>query len=297
MPSFLRYGAYPYIVVVREHAADGAGEAIEHRFVGLFTGAAMSANVLEIPLIADRVREALAMSDDDPSHPGQLVLDIIQAIPRPELFALDGDQLLDAGQLGHRSRLAPAHPAVPARRPARTLRVLPGLSAPRPLHHRGPAGHAGHPGSRVRRGQHRLHRPGHRITLGASVFHRPAARGAGRPVDRRRRANRIRIQDLLTEAARTWADRMLAPASGGASAPEVAEHYADGASRGVQAGRQARPRPSPTSARRSAANRFGPAATRARRQRPGRLPDLVPRRLLGIAEPAAADAAVHGRRW
>ncbi|STZ61328.1 NAD-glutamate dehydrogenase [Mycolicibacterium tokaiense] len=47
IPSYLRYGTYPYIVVVRENA--GAGHAVEHRFVGLFTVAAMSANVLEIP--------------------------------------------------------------------------------------------------------------------------------------------------------------------------------------------------------------------------------------------------------
>ncbi len=42
IPSFLRYGAYPYIVVVREHPGH---QAIEHRFVGLFTVAAMNANV------------------------------------------------------------------------------------------------------------------------------------------------------------------------------------------------------------------------------------------------------------
>ncbi|MFY9917583.1 MAG: NAD-glutamate dehydrogenase, partial [Mycobacterium sp.] len=34
IPSFLRYGAYPYIVVIREHPGH---QAIEHRFVGLFT--------------------------------------------------------------------------------------------------------------------------------------------------------------------------------------------------------------------------------------------------------------------
>ena len=58
IPTYLRFGAYPYIVVVREHPG---AMAIEHRFVGLFTVAAMNANVLEIPLIARRVNEALAM--------------------------------------------------------------------------------------------------------------------------------------------------------------------------------------------------------------------------------------------
>ena len=59
IPSFLRYGAYPYIVVVREHPGR---QAVEHRFVGLFTVAAMNANVLDIPLISRRVSEALAMA-------------------------------------------------------------------------------------------------------------------------------------------------------------------------------------------------------------------------------------------
>jgi glutamate dehydrogenase len=106
MPSFLRYGAYPYIVAVREEGA--RGEAVEHRFVGLFTVAAMNANVLDIPLISRRVQEALAISRDDPRHPGQLVLDIMQTIPRSELFALSAGQLVDIADavidLGSRRR-------------------------------------------------------------------------------------------------------------------------------------------------------------------------------------------------
>ncbi|MBY0290165.1 MAG: NAD-glutamate dehydrogenase [Mycobacteriaceae bacterium] len=92
IPSYLRYGAYPYIVVVREQLGP---TVIEHRFVGLFTVAATNANVLEIPLISGRVREALALSQRDPSHPGPLLLDIIQTIPRSELFALSARALLD----------------------------------------------------------------------------------------------------------------------------------------------------------------------------------------------------------
>jgi glutamate dehydrogenase len=105
MSSYLRYGAHPYIVVVRER--DG-GAAIEHRFVGLFTVAAMNANVLEIPLISRRVNDALAIAHRDPSHPGQLLLDIIQTIPRSELFALSARELLDMAMavvdLGSRRR-------------------------------------------------------------------------------------------------------------------------------------------------------------------------------------------------
>ncbi len=89
---------YPYVVVVREstgRCGSGGGPAIEHRFVGLFTVAAMNANVLDIPVITSRVHEALRKSGHDPaSPPGQLLVDVIQTFPRPELFAVDVDRLL-----------------------------------------------------------------------------------------------------------------------------------------------------------------------------------------------------------
>jgi glutamate dehydrogenase len=106
MHSFLRYGAYPYIVVIRESGE--YGQAVEHRFVGLFTVAAMSANVMEIPLISKRVGEVFALSRNDPSHPGQLMLDIMQTIPRSELFAMSSDELFAMAEavvdLGSRRR-------------------------------------------------------------------------------------------------------------------------------------------------------------------------------------------------
>lgn len=89
--SYLRYGAYPYAIAVREYVD---GSVVEHRFVGLFSVAAMNADVLEIPTISRRVREALAMAESDPSHPGQLLLDVIQTVPRPELFTLSAQRLL-----------------------------------------------------------------------------------------------------------------------------------------------------------------------------------------------------------
>ena len=74
--------------------AVGRGGVFEHRFVGLFTVAAMNADVLEIPMIAHRVRDALTLAGSDPSHPGQLLLDVIQTVPRPELFTLSAERLL-----------------------------------------------------------------------------------------------------------------------------------------------------------------------------------------------------------
>ena len=106
LPSLRRL---PYIVVIRESGAGGAPD-IEHRFVGLFTIAAMSANVLEIPLIARRVADVFATAQGDPSHPGQLMLDIIQTIPRSELFSLNSQQLFRMAEsvvdLGSRRRAA-----------------------------------------------------------------------------------------------------------------------------------------------------------------------------------------------
>ena len=91
--SYLRYGAYPYAIAIREYTG-GDDRVVEHRFVGLFTVAAMNADVLEIPAISRRVREALAMADSDPIHPGQLLLDVIQTVPRSELFTLSAERLL-----------------------------------------------------------------------------------------------------------------------------------------------------------------------------------------------------------
>ena len=223
IPSYLRYGAYPYIVVVREHPGN---LAIEHRFVGLFTVAAMNANVLEIPLISRRVNDALAMSQRDPSHPGQLLLDIIQTIPRSELFALSSKELLDmamavvdlgsrrrtllflrADQLGHfvsclvylpRDRYTTA---VRLEMQDILVRELGGVS----------------------------------IEYSARVSESPWAvvhftvrlPDSSRPQDVDTSLdNETRIQNLLTEAARTWGDRLLGAVRTGSIDQAKAEHYA-----------------------------------------------------------------------
>ncbi len=223
VPSYLRYGAYPYIVVVREHPGT---MAIEHRFVGLFTVAAMNANVLEIPLISRRVQEALTLSQRDPSHPGQLLLDIIQTIPRSELFAMNAEQLLEmamavvdlgsrrrallflrADQLGHfvsclvylpRDRYTTA---VRLEMQDILVRELGGVS----------------------------------IEYTARVSESPWALvhftvrlpDGTRPQDiDASLTNETRIEALLTEAARTWADRLIGAVQTGSIEQAKAEHYA-----------------------------------------------------------------------
>ena len=222
IPSFLRYGAYPYIVVVREHPGH---HAIEHRFVGLFTVAAMNANVMDIPLISRRVSEAIAMAQRDPSHPAQLLLDIIQTIPRSELFALSSRELLDMAMavvdLGSRRRTLLF---LRADQLAHFVSCL--VYLPRDRYTTG-----------VRlEMQDILVRElgGESIEYTARVSESPWAvvhftvrlPEGSRPgsVDVSL-GNESRIQDLLTEATRTWGDRLLGAVKTGSIDQTKAEHY------------------------------------------------------------------------
>jgi glutamate dehydrogenase len=225
MPSYLRYGAYPYIVVVREHPRSQHPAAIEHRFVGLFTVAAMNANVLEIPLISRRVNDALAMAYRDPSHPGQLLLDIIQTIPRSELFALSAKELLDMAMavvdLGSRRRTLLFMRAdqlahfvsclvyLPRDRYTTAVRLTMQDILVREL-------------------------GGVSIDYAARVSESPWAvvhftvrlPEGSRPQDVDvSLENESRIQNLLTEAARTWGDRLLGAVKTGSISQARAEHY------------------------------------------------------------------------
>lgn len=223
IPSYLRYGAYPYIVVVRENPG---AMAIEHRFVGLFTVAATNANVLEIPLISRRVRDALALAHRDPSHPGQLLLDVIQTIPRSELFALSAQELLDMVKavidLGSRRRTllfmradSLAHFVsclvyLPRDRYTTAVRLEMQDILVREL-------------------------GGVSIEYTARVSESPWAVvhfTVRMPDDSRPEnidtslANESRIQNLLTEAARTWGDRLIGAVKSGSIDQVKAEHYA-----------------------------------------------------------------------
>lgn len=222
IPSYLRYGAYPYLVVVRESGSPAG--AIEHRFVGLFTIAAMNANVLEIPLVSRRAEEALAMAHRDPSHPGQLLRDIIQTIPRPELFALSSKELLEmamavvdlgsrrrtllflrADQLAHfvsclvylpRDRYTTA---VRLEMQDILVRELGGVSIDYSARVSESPWAVVHFTVRLPDGE-RAHR------VDTSI------------------ENESRIQNLLTEATRNWGDRLISSATG--LNPAAVEHYA-----------------------------------------------------------------------
>ncbi|WP_326546036.1 NAD-glutamate dehydrogenase [Mycolicibacterium sp. ND9-15] len=224
IPSYLRYGAYPYIVVVREQHGPAA---VEHRFVGLFTVAAMNANVLEIPLISRRVREALSLSRSDPSHPGQLLLDIIQTIPRSELFALSARKVLDMVKavvdLGSRRRTllfmradSLAHFVsclvyLPRDRYTTAVRLKMQDILVREL-----GGTSIEYTARVSESPWALVHFSVRMPGGTNP------RGIDTSQD-----NETRIQDLLTEAARTWGDRLIGAVKTGSIDQRTAQHYSE----------------------------------------------------------------------
>jgi len=240
--SYLRYGTYPYAIAVREYIDGGI---IEHRFVGLFTVAAMNADVLEIPSISRRVREALAIADSDPIYPGPLLLDVIQTIPRSELFTLSAERLLTIAKavvdLGSERRALLFLRADRLQYFVSCLVYVPRDRYTTPV--------------RLRIEDILVRElGGTRLEFTARVSESPwalmhfmvrlpdkDAGDAGDPSDSETvpgsvdvsEANRIRIQTLLSEAARTWPDRLVgavADSSGGSPQASVsqadAEYYA-----------------------------------------------------------------------
>jgi glutamate dehydrogenase len=222
--SYLRYGAYPYAIAIREYVDDSVGGVIEHRFVGLFTVAAMNADVLEIPSISRRVRGALAMADDDPVHPGQLLLDVIQTVPRSELFTLSAERLFAMAKavvdLGSQRR---ALLFLRADRLQYFVSCL--VYVPRDRYT-----------TAVRLAiEDILVREfgGTRLEFTARVSESPWALmhfmvrlPEHAPQVDISEGNRIRIQGLLSEAARTWSDRLIGAAMDGSISHADAEHYA-----------------------------------------------------------------------
>jgi glutamate dehydrogenase len=225
--SYLRYGAYPYAIAIRENVDDGDGGVIEHRFVGLFTVAAMNADVLEIPSVSRRVREALELAGSDPVHPGQLLLDVIQTVPRSELFMLSAERLLTMAiavvDLGSQRRALLFLRAdrlqyfvsclvyVPRDRYTTSVRVQIEDILVREFG-----------GTRLEFTARVSESP---WALMHFMVRLPEGDTVSAPVDVSE-ANRIRIQGLLSEAARTWADRLIAAAATGPIGYAKAEHYA-----------------------------------------------------------------------
>jgi glutamate dehydrogenase len=93
-PSPLR-PVHPYYLAVR--AFDAAGALVgEHRFLGLLTVPAMYESVLDIPVVERRVRDAIHRAGFPlESYSGQQMLEVISGLPREELFGAGEQRLHD----------------------------------------------------------------------------------------------------------------------------------------------------------------------------------------------------------
>ncbi|MGA9872626.1 MAG: NAD-glutamate dehydrogenase [Rhodococcus sp. (in: high G+C Gram-positive bacteria)] len=90
-PATVHRAVYPYFVTLFDSAAPDFGA---HRFVGVFTVTALHENVLDIPVIESRVRSVIDRAGYDfASFSGQAMLEVLQSMPRSELFATDEDAL------------------------------------------------------------------------------------------------------------------------------------------------------------------------------------------------------------
>src|SRR4029450_13495175 len=90
--------------------AGGKGRVIgEHRFVGLFTSAAYSTRVSEVPLVRGKVRQVIERAGHAPaSHLGKALVHILETYPRDGLFQITVDELAEMAtgilRLGERQR-------------------------------------------------------------------------------------------------------------------------------------------------------------------------------------------------
>ncbi|MFI5564377.1 NAD-glutamate dehydrogenase domain-containing protein, partial [Amycolatopsis japonica] len=92
-PSTVYRPVYPYYVGVKTFD-DKANVIGEHRFLGMFTIAALHDNVLDIPVVGGRVREVIRRAGFPmESFAGQRMLEVLQNWPLEDLFSADTDSL------------------------------------------------------------------------------------------------------------------------------------------------------------------------------------------------------------
>ena len=90
---------------------EGGNLIFEDRFLGLFTSAAYSRSVLEIPMLRLKAKRVLDRAGLDPrSHNGKALVDILETFPRDEFFQITDDDLFDIARgillLQERQRVA-----------------------------------------------------------------------------------------------------------------------------------------------------------------------------------------------
>ncbi|HVW43342.1 MAG TPA: NAD-glutamate dehydrogenase [Amycolatopsis sp.] len=92
-PSTVHRPVYPYYVGVKTFDARGNVTG-EHRFLGMFTTNALHEDVLDIPVVAGKVRNVIHRAGYPmESYSGQRMLEVLQNWPRSDLFSADEDSL------------------------------------------------------------------------------------------------------------------------------------------------------------------------------------------------------------
>ncbi|NMI02258.1 NAD-glutamate dehydrogenase, partial [Pseudonocardia sp. K10HN5] len=199
---------HPYYVGVRTVDAEGRVTG-EHRFLGMLTVSALHENVLEIPVVARRVRGAIHRAGFPPeSYSGQQMLEVLSALPRGELFGASEQTLHDTavgvlGTAGRRSVRVFLRPD-PYRRFISCLVYLPRdryttssrLAMAEVLRKRLGGAEVDYT-ARVTEASLAL--------VHFTVHLDPAAREVAAPLP-----DVAALQDELTEAIRTWDDRLVA---------------------------------------------------------------------------------------
>ncbi|MCW0214734.1 MAG: NAD-glutamate dehydrogenase [Pseudonocardia sp.] len=95
VPSRVLRPVFPYYVGIRTFDHDGRATG-EHRFLGMLTVPALHENVLDIPLVARRVRGAIRRAGYPmESYSGQQMLEVLSTLPREELFSSTEQTLHD----------------------------------------------------------------------------------------------------------------------------------------------------------------------------------------------------------
>ena len=102
-PSYLDY------VAVRKFAADGQVTG-EYRFLGLYTQAAYTESITQIPVLRQKLTQVLDLSAlPADSHDGKQLIEILEDYPLEELFEISAEQLapiaLGVLRLGERKQV------------------------------------------------------------------------------------------------------------------------------------------------------------------------------------------------
>jgi len=92
--SIIHRSAYMDYVGVKKFNAKG--EVIgEYRFLGLYTSSAYLARISELPLIRKKISKVFAKSNfKENSHSGKSLMNVLEGLPRDELFHSNADEIL-----------------------------------------------------------------------------------------------------------------------------------------------------------------------------------------------------------